>query len=39
VASTSELAEINETLIQEVLQGVNAFKIDSCDDTDAPANA
>jgi methyl-accepting chemotaxis protein len=32
VASTSELAEINERLIMEVLQGVNAFKIDSCMD-------
>jgi methyl-accepting chemotaxis protein len=39
VSSTSELAGINETLILEVLQGVNAFKINSCDDTDAPANA
>lgn len=37
VSSTSELAGVNEILILEVLQGVNAFKIDSCDDTDAPA--
>jgi len=38
VSSTSELAGANETLILEVLQGVNVFKIDSCDDTDAPAS-
>ena len=37
VASTSELAESNEKLILEVLHSVNAFKIDSCADTDEPA--
>jgi len=39
VSSTSELAGVNETLILEVLQCVNAFKINSCDDTDTPVNA
>jgi len=32
VAATSDLAETNERLILEVLQSVNAFKIDACAD-------
>jgi methyl-accepting chemotaxis protein len=32
VAATSELAELNERQILAVLQGVDAFKIDSCSD-------
>lgn len=32
VAATSELAELNERQILAVLQGVDAFKIDSCTD-------
>lgn len=36
VNATSELAEMNEKLILEVLQGVNAFKIEACFDGEHP---
>ncbi|MBN2874404.1 MAG: hypothetical protein JXM71_04855 [Spirochaetales bacterium] len=37
VASTTELAGVNERLIVEVLQGVDAFKIAACVDEEAEA--
>ena len=38
VLATADLAELNERLILEVLQGVDAFTIESCGDGDAAAD-